>query len=377
MFLNWRIKLQKAMKILFMIILLIHGLIHILGFMKAFLLAELNELTNPISKPMGLLWLLATLVFLTAGILLFFKNPLWWFPAIVSVLISQMLIFIFWKDSLYGTFPNILILVVSLIGFAHFNFERKIKEEVSYILEKVPVGSSIAISLDDISTLPIPVQTWMKVSGIIGKEPIKSVYMKQNYLIKLKPEQKDWYSASAEQYSTVRPPSFVWKAELEMMPFISAFGRDKFIDGEGEMVFKLFSVFAVANDGHNSQINEAALQRFLGEIAWYPSAALGNNITWESIDGHSAKATLTIDGLSGSGIFTFDQDGHPMSFSAMRYQGSGLEAKRIEWVVTLTTRKDFEGIIIPTEGELTWKMSTGDWNWAKFEIMEYSYNPKQ
>lgn len=200
--------------------------------------------------------------------------------------------------------------------------------------------------------------------------------MKQKYLIKLKPEQKDWYSAIADQYSTVTPPSFVWKAEIEMMPAISTFGRDKFIDGEGEMVFKLFSVFPVANDGHNPQINEAALQRYLGEMAWYPTAALGENITWESIDDHSAKATLSIGGLPGSGIFTFDKGGNVRFFSALRYQGSGPEAKRTEWVVTLTSIKEFEGIKVPVAGELSWKMPSGEWKWAKFEVKEMIYNPK-
>lgn len=364
------------MKILLMIILVIHGLIHLLGFLKAFLLAELNELTNPVSKPLGLLWLLATLVLLLAGIMLFLKNPLWWLFAIIGVLISQTLIIIFWKDSLYGTLPNILILIASLIGFANYNFEKKIQDEVAYILEKVSGSSAEPISLGDISTLPIPVQTWLKASNVIGKLPIQSVYMKQKYLIKLKPEQKDWYAATAEQYSTVTPPSFVWKAEIEMMPAISAFGRDKFIDGEGEMVFKLLSVFAVANDGDNPQINEAALQRFLGEIAWYPTAALGKNITWESIDSNSAKATLTMEGLSGSGIFTFDGDGNVSSFSALRYQGSGPDAKRTEWIVTLTSIKEIEGIKVPVAGELTWKLESGDWTWAKFDVLECRYNPQ-
>lgn len=160
------------MRVLFMIILLIHVLIHLLGFMKAFMLAELSELTIPISKPLGLLWLLATLVFVFAGVMMFLKNPLWWLFPLVGVLISQILIIIFWKDSLYGTLPNILILLVSLIGFGHYNFEKKIKEEVSYILEKVPVGTSTPISLEDLSTLPVSVQTWLKSSGVVGKIPI-------------------------------------------------------------------------------------------------------------------------------------------------------------------------------------------------------------
>jgi len=365
------------MKILFMIILLIHGLIHLLGFMKAFFLAELNEITNPVSKPMGLLWLVATLILVLSGVMIFLKNPLWWLLAIIGVLISQVLILIFWKDSLYGTLPNILILIVSLIAFAQYDFEKKINLEVAYVLENVVEKKTAEITNEDISSLPKSVQTWLRASGMIGKTPIQSVFMNQNYQIKLKPDQKDWYSTTAKQYSTVSPPSFVWSAEIEMMPAISAFGRDKFIEGKGEMVFKLFSVFAVANDGPNPQINEAALQRFLGEMVWYPSAALSDYIIWKDLGHQTAKATMTLDGLSGSGIFTFDKDGHVRSFSALRYQGSGPEAKRSDWTVTITSTKEFEGITLPASGEVKWRLASGDWTWAKFEIQDCIFNPNQ
>jgi len=365
------------MKVLFMIIILIHGLIHLLGFLKAFLLAELNEITNPVSKPMGLLWLLATLILVLAGVMIFLKNPLWWLIAIIGVLISQVLILIFWKDSLYGTLPNILILIVSLIAFAQYNFEKKINKEVAFVLENVTEKTFKPITEEEIFKLPVSVQTWLKASGVIGKPPIQSVYMNQNYHLKLKPEQKKWYRTTAKQYSTVSPPSFVWSAEIEMMPAITAFGRDKFIEGKGEMVFKLFSVFAVANDGPNPQINEAALQRFLGEMVWYPSAALSDYVIWKDLGPQTAKVTMTLDGLSVSGIFTFDKDGHVKNFSALRYQGSGPEAKRSEWKVNVTSIKEFEGIMVPASGEVTWKLDSGDWTWAKFEIQDCTFNPKQ
>jgi hypothetical protein len=363
------------MKILFMIILLIHGLIHLLGFLKAFLLAELNEITNPVSKPLGLLWLSAALILVMSGVFIFLKNPLWWLFAIIGVLISQVLIILFWKDSLYGTFPNILILSISLIAWANYDFDKKTQSEVSSILEKVPKEIPPIITIEDISPLPEPIQKWLKVSGIIGKPAIQSVYMSQKYQIKLKPEQKNWYPAFAEQYATVIDPAFVWQAEIKMMPVISAFGRDKFINGEGEMDFKLLSVFAVANDGPNPQINEAALQRFLGEMVWYPSAALSNYVVWKDLGPQTAKATMTLKSLSGSGIFTFDEVGHVRSFSALRYQGSGPDAKRSEWTVNITSTKEFEGIMVPSSGEVTWKLESGDWTWAKFEIQDCIFNP--
>jgi hypothetical protein len=55
------------MKIAFLIIVLLHGLIHLLGFVKGFELKEVKELTLPISKTLGIVWLTATILFLTYG----------------------------------------------------------------------------------------------------------------------------------------------------------------------------------------------------------------------------------------------------------------------------------------------------------------------
>ncbi|WP_157517961.1 hypothetical protein [Flagellimonas lutaonensis] len=50
------------MKIVVVIILVIHGLIHFMCFVKAFDFANMGQFTKEISKPMGLLWLLTGLL---------------------------------------------------------------------------------------------------------------------------------------------------------------------------------------------------------------------------------------------------------------------------------------------------------------------------
>lgn len=57
------------MKTALIIITFLHGLLHLLGFVKGFELKVIKELTLPISKPMGLLWLAVTVLFLIYAIL--------------------------------------------------------------------------------------------------------------------------------------------------------------------------------------------------------------------------------------------------------------------------------------------------------------------
>ena len=57
-------------RILFLILLAVHGLIHLLGFAKAFGLAELPQLVQPISRPWGALWLAAAALTLATAVML-------------------------------------------------------------------------------------------------------------------------------------------------------------------------------------------------------------------------------------------------------------------------------------------------------------------
>jgi hypothetical protein len=363
------------MKIFFFLLILFHALIHILGFLKGFQILELKEFTLTINKPMGLIWLGTTLILISAAIFFAIDHPHWWLFAFSGILFSQILIFIFWNDAKFGSFPNILIFLVALVAFSQFLFQQKVDAEVDEILHESSQLPLVPITEESIQALPLPVKRWVKQSGIIGKSPIHALRMEQEYRIKLKPDQVNWYPAQAEQYSTTFPPAFVWTADMKMMPLLYAFGRDKFIDGEGEMLFKLLSLFPVAKDGFNPQINESALQRYLGEIVWNPSAAIMEYISWEELDQNSAKATLSYGNTTGSGIFYFDENGRLTQFVTERYMGSGKDAKKHFWIVKALQHQVFDGISLPSKCNATWVLENEDWTWAEFEVTQVEFNP--
>jgi uncharacterized membrane protein YidH (DUF202 family) len=93
-----KLKQIRMLKYLFAFILLIHGLIHFLGFAKAYSYGNVTQLTKDISKPNGLLWLATALLFLLAALLLLIKKESWPYVAIATVVISQILIISVWKQ---------------------------------------------------------------------------------------------------------------------------------------------------------------------------------------------------------------------------------------------------------------------------------------
>lgn len=102
------------MKNYLVILLLIHGLIHLLGFVKAFQIAPVAQLQSPISKHVGIGWLAAFLLFVVAAITCFLNVAWWILPAIVAVILSTTLIISVWKDAKFGTIANLIILLFLL-----------------------------------------------------------------------------------------------------------------------------------------------------------------------------------------------------------------------------------------------------------------------
>ena len=72
------------MKYFYALLLIFHGLLHLIGFIKAFFTTEIFKGLLSISKPMGALWLLTFLLFLYASSALL-NNKKWINLIIIAV----------------------------------------------------------------------------------------------------------------------------------------------------------------------------------------------------------------------------------------------------------------------------------------------------
>ncbi|MBK9257316.1 MAG: hypothetical protein IPM42_17735 [Saprospiraceae bacterium] len=173
------------------IILLIHGLIHIIGFTKAFGLYDAKQLTQPISKPIGIIWLMAFLLLFIASVLFIIKNNNWWFFGIIAVVISQILIFNFWQDSKFGTIANVIILLASIIGFGTWSYYKDYKNDLETCLQQKEYFHNTILSETDIQSLPEPVKKYIRYSGCIGKPKVNNFKIEFEGKIR-KDEQSEW-----------------------------------------------------------------------------------------------------------------------------------------------------------------------------------------
>lgn len=186
-------------------------------------------------------------------------------------------------------------------------------------------------------------------------------------------EGQSWMPVEAEQYFTIDEPGFIWKAKIKAAPLFHIVGRDKYYEGKGNMLIKILSLITVA-DARGKEMDQGTLLRYLVETVWFPTAALSSYIKWEEIDSNSAKAAMSYRGVTASGVFMFNENGEVINFVAERYMALNGRYVMETWSTPMKDYKEFDGIRIPTKGEIIWKLKTGDFNWFQFEITEIEYN---
>ncbi|WP_462413312.1 DUF6920 family protein [Neobacillus sp. Marseille-QA0830] len=362
-------------RILFLIIVVLHGLIHLLGFVKAFNIKEVEQLAGYISRPIGVIWLVTAVLFLTVAVLYVLKNHTVWLYCFIAVLISQTLIVISWQDAKFGSLPNLLIFIFAIFSYADWIFNAQAKKEVQLLLKSARSSNKTTLITEQMLTpLPTSVQKWLRQIGVIGRPSIQNAYFKQKVEMKLKPDQKKWAPAIAEQYVTTYSPGFLWKVHMKILPIIQVAGRDKYMDGKAEMLIKIGGLLPLVDIAGSEKVTQSTLQRFLLEMPWYPTAALNPYISWEDIDKKTAKATLDYKGVSGSATFYFDDSGNFVKASARRFKESDDTSGPIKCIGQAIESNTIDGVKIPTKLTVTWMMENGPFTWYKVEIIKGKYN---
>ncbi|MBO0935807.1 hypothetical protein J2I47_04525 [Fibrella sp. HMF5335] len=364
---------------LFAFLLLTHGLIHLMGFVSQWHLTVTTPMTGktliPISADVGTLltrlWLVTCLGFLLALVGYLLRHEGWLAVTACSVSLSQVLIIIYWPDAKAGTLVNVFIATVLGLTYARTHFDQTTDEEAREVLAQPAVRQEV-VTEKMLTGLPTPVQQWLTASGVVGHERIHTVRLRQRGLMRTSPN-GNWMPTSAEQYFSVDRPGFVWKADVRMMRFLPLAGRDKYVDGRGNMLIKALSVVPVV-DAADAKTDQGTLLRYLGEICWFPAAALSPYIAWQPIDDTHAQATMTYKGVTARATFAFDAQHRLVSVSALRYMGGGNKGTLQQWYIPSHAWKTLHGVTIPVKGDVTWQLPTGDFTYYQWEITDIDYN---
>ncbi|NTW25890.1 MAG: hypothetical protein HGA37_14430 [Lentimicrobium sp.] len=363
------------MKTALAIFILLHGIIHFLGFTKAFNLAPVDQLKQPISITSGFFWLLAGLLFLAAVLLVFLKADWWWIPALIAIVISQFLIILSWQDARFGTIANIIILIAVVAGFGAWNFHRSFINDYSNGLARTQSISTTLLTEADIQHLPLPVQRYLRYTGVLNREKVNN--MKITFTGQMREKGKDWFELHSTQYNFFDIPTRLFYMTGKMKG-LTIPGYHSYKNGIAGMQVKLFGLIPVVNVSEG-ELNQAETVTVFNDMCLMaPASLIDKRIQWKESDSLSSKATFTCNGITITAILYFNKVGQLVNFvSDDRYAISGKSLKRYRFSTPVREYKNINGLNLCSLGEVVWHYPDGEFVYGRFilESVEYNVGP--
>jgi len=362
------------MKIAFTILILIHGLIHLMGFSKAFNYAEVSQLTGVYSETTGVFWLIAALLFISAAIMFLSGNALWWAVSIIAILISQIVIIQNWHDARFGTIANIIILVWTIAAFGQWNFNTVFKSDCTLSLKRTAAIENQLLTIEDIAGMPVPVQKYLIYTRAVGNPKITNIRL--SFKGRMRSKSLDWFSFKSEQYNFFNIPErlFFMKGKIKGLDVP---GYHDFKNGIARMRIKPFGLIPVVNqDG--IYLNQAETVTFFNDMCLMaPSTLIDECVTWNPIDDLSAKAHFTCNGITISAILYFNNEGQLVNFiSDDRVDVSGDTSKNCRFSTPVKNYVLKNGHMVPSYGEAIWHYPDGEFVYGEFYLDNIEYNVK-
>lgn len=359
------------MKITFCIVILIHALIHLLGFVKAFNLIEVKQLTQTISKPIGLLWLLTSVLMLSSLLFFLLKSNYWHILALLAIILSQILITSNWHDARFGTILNIIILIVLVMSYSTSEFYAHFKSDVNINLKQADHSDTSILNEQDMVNLPESVKKYIRYAGCVGKPKVNNFQLRFNGKIRAN-EQSAWMPFKSVQYNFIQTPArfFFMNAELKHLPVA---GYHRYMNGNASMDIRLLSLFKVQYQ-QGGKMNQSETVTFFNDMCCAaPATLIDPRIKWLNEDGNNVLASFTNNEITIQAWLYFNELGALTNFvSNDRYS---LDARKIlPWSTPLHDYKEMNGFRLMSHAETIYSYPDRNECYGTFELTSVEYN---
>ena len=369
------------MKIAVVLLITLHGLIHLMGPAQAFGLAELPQLSEPISRGMGVVWLVAAIALLTTAVLVALSVRSWWMVGLLAVVLSQAALVTAWGDAKFGTLANLLLLGVVAHGFMSegpFSFTAEYGREVERRLAEAP--SPVAVLTEvDLAHLPPPVQRYLRLTGAVDRPRAHHIRATWRGRIRAGPEEP-WMAFTAEQHNFVHEPARFFRMDARRAG-LPVDVLHAFRDGEASMRVRLLSMIPVA-DARGPRMTQAETVTLLNDMALLvPSAMadpdLRDDLRWEAVDPRTARVSYTVGPNEVSALLTFNEAGELVDFVSddrFAIPPDGGEFVQWRWSTPVGDYRRFGALRLMSRGEGLWHAPGGTYAYIELELLELQVN---
>jgi hypothetical protein len=363
------------MVVAFAVLLILHGLIHLLGVAKAFGWAELPQLTQPISPAAGAIWLLAAVLFLAAAASLFLWPRGWWIVGAIAIIVSMSVIVPAWADARFGALANAIVFVGVVFGFlaqGPFSLRAEYERDVA---SRVSASSDGTLVTDaDLAHLPAPVQRYLRAAGVVGQPRVHNFRVRMHGRIRSGRDAR-WMPLRAEQYNVVRPAARMFYMTATMLG-IPAQGYHRYVDASATMRVKAAALVPVADVGGAEMTQGETVTFFNDMCLMAPATLIDPAIQWESIDARTAAARFSNAGHTIRAVLSFADSGELVNFTSDdRYllESDGT-LRALRWSTPMFESRRFGAVQLPWRGEGRWHDPAGEYAYIELTIDGVHYN---
>ncbi|HEU4508679.1 MAG TPA: DUF6544 family protein [Pyrinomonadaceae bacterium] len=199
-----------------------------------------------------------------------------------------------------------------------------------------------------IANLPDVAKRYLTHTIAPGTLLARAVRLRMHGEIKL----KAWAPFQAEE--VIRSDrGLIWQAAVRMKG-LPVRGYDRYVDGAGEMRWKLLGIVPVVK-ASGADVTRSAAGRFAAESIWLPSLLVSPDVSWAAGDSNVARVALNVGGQVAEMDFVIEESGRLRSMSMQRWGNP--EGGEFHWAsfgAIVEDEATFSGYTIPTRLRIGW-----------------------
>ena len=365
------------MRIALSLLITLHAVIHIMGFAKAFGLVSLEPLRVPISRPMGLLWLVAAVLLIAAAAAILTLPRWFWLVGALGLVASQTAIIASWGDARFGTIANAVLLAIVIYGafaWGPFGLRAEYERLVRDGLAQAAAGTRPRnITEADLAGLPPPVQRYLRFAGVVGTPRVQGFRARLTGRIRSSAT-APWMPFMAEQHNFYDPPRrYFWmEATRGGLPVdgLHAYGET-----DASMRIRLLSLVPVVDLGGSDMMRTETVTIFNDMCIFAPGSLLDPSIRWREIDELSVEATYTNGPHTICAVLVFDDSGALVNFRSDDRPALAEDKKTMlpqRWSTPIRDYRTFGPYRLATRAEGRYAPTSGEYAYIEIEVREVS-----
>jgi hypothetical protein len=269
----------------------------------------------------------------------------------------------------------LVFVVAALLALAHRQWTLGTADAVALLNRAAPAPAPGGFAPALLDSLPPPVARYLRAALRDGTPRVRLAVVGHDGSFRSDLARAEEAPFRSVEHFDASPAGFVWDARMRVAPALDVFVRDMLVDGRASMRGRLAGLYPVVEAQDDAQLDAAALQRWLGETVWFPTALLpGGAVTWTALDDSTARAWASLGTATVSLDFRFGADSlvsHVRTDARGRAVGGSIVPT--PWRCDLYDWQWRRGMRIPVRGEVAWELVTGPAVYWRGRVTDVTY----